>query len=158
MADLSGIIDVFPSKRKAELYGVTTGNLNLAVRRNRRRFPEDFMFQLTADENEALLLQIARAKGRGGRRTLPCAFTEHGVAMLSSVPRSERAILVNVAIMRTFGQLREILATHKDLARKLEQMERKYDTRFRVVFDELRKLMSPGGKTKRTIGFRAQQK
>src|SRR6266404_5851534 len=100
----------------AELYGVTTGNLNLAVRRNRVRFPDDFMFQLTSEETECLLLQIARAKGRGGRRTPPHAFTEQCVAMLSSVLKSHRAALVNIVIMRAFVRLRELLATHKDLA------------------------------------------
>jgi hypothetical protein len=109
----------------AELYEVTTGNLNLAVRRNGRRFPEDFMFQLTA-EAEALLLQFARSKGRGGRRTPPYAFTEHGVAMLSSVLNTERAAQMNIVIIRAFIKLREVLATHKDLARKIDDLEDKY--------------------------------
>src|SRR5213080_949238 len=127
----------------AELYGVTTGNLNLAVRRNPKRFPADFMFQLNREETQALLLQNARAKGRGGRRTPPYAFTEQGVAMLSSVLNSDRAIEVNIAIMRAFVRLREILATHKDLARKLQDMEKKlgeHDEKFQVVFDAIRKL------------------
>jgi hypothetical protein len=102
----------------AELYEVTTGNLNLAVRRNSRRFPEDFMFQLTGAEAESLLLQNARSKSRGGRRTPPYALTEHGVAMLSSVLNTERAALMNIVIIRAFIKLREVLATHKDLARK----------------------------------------
>jgi ORF6N domain-containing protein len=101
----------------ADLYQVTTGNLNLAVRRNIDRFPEDFMFQLTKEENNSLLLQFARAKkGRGGRQTQPYAFTELGVAMLSSVLNSERAVQVNIVIMRAFVRLRELLATHNDLA------------------------------------------
>jgi hypothetical protein len=127
----------------AELYGVTTGNLNLAVRRNQRRFPEDFMFQLSRKEAQALLLQNARAKGRGGRRTPPYAFTEQGVAMLSSVLSSERAIEVNIAIMRAFVRLRVMLATHADLARRLNELEEKYDEQFRVVFDAIRELMAP---------------
>jgi hypothetical protein len=102
----------------AELYGVTTGNLNLAVRRNQLRFPEDFMFQLSAEERASLILQSARAKGRGGRRTPPYAFTEQGVAMLSSVLKSQRAVLVNIVIMRAFVKLREMLATHRDIRKR----------------------------------------
>ena len=127
----------------AELYGVTTGNLNLAVRRNERRFPEDFMFQLSPKEAQSLLLQNARAKGRGGRRTPPYAFTEQGVAMLSSVLNSERAIEVNIAIMRAFVRLRVLLATHADLARRLNELEQNYDEQFRVVFEAIRELMTP---------------
>src|SRR5213594_4688397 len=107
----------------AELYGVTTGNLNLAVRRNPKRFPADFMFQLNREETQALLLQNARAKGRGGRRTPPYAFTEQGVAMLSSVLNSDRAIEVNIQIIRVFTKLRELIASHKDLTRKIEDHE-----------------------------------
>jgi hypothetical protein len=108
----------------AELYQVTTGNLNLAVRRNSKRFPEDFMFQLTKEEADTLLLQIARAKtGRGGRQTSPYAFTELGVAMLSSVLNSERAVQMNIIIMRAFVRMRELLASHKDLAHKIEEVE-----------------------------------
>lgn len=125
----------------ARLYRVTTGNLNLAVRRNARRFPSDFMFQLTADE-AGLLLQPASAKGRGGRRTLPYAFTEQGVTMLSSVLRSERAVLVNVAIMRVFVQLRQMLAANADLAKRLAALEARYDKQFRVVFEAIRQLMA----------------
>src|SRR5690242_17711194 len=110
----------------AKLYGVTTGNLNLAVRRNRKLFPEDFMFQLSPAEAGSLLLHSASSSGRGGRRTRPYAFTEQGVAMLSSVLRSERAIQVNIAIMRAFIRLREVLAKDKQLARKLKQLEEKY--------------------------------
>src|SRR4030065_1303489 len=105
----------------AELYGVTTKRLNEQVRRNLSRFPEDFMFQLAESETHLLRSQFATSKkGRGGRRYPPYAFTEHGVAMLSSVLNSERAIKVNIEIMRTFGRLREMVASHKDLARKLE--------------------------------------
>src|SRR5213078_1036328 len=109
----------------ADLYQVPTFRLNEAVKRNRNRFPEDFMFQLTNHEAEVLTSQIAISKeGRGGRRTRPYVFTEQGVAMLSSVLNSDRAVQVNIAIMRAFVRLREILATHKDLARKLEEMEK----------------------------------
>ena len=108
----------------AELYQALTKNLNLAVRRNADRFPEDFMFQLTAEEGESLRFQFATSNvGRGGRRYLPHAFTEHGVAMLSSVLNSPRAVQMNILIIRTFVKLRELLATHKDLARKIEQLE-----------------------------------
>jgi len=138
----------------AELYGVTTGNLNLAVRRNPKRFPADFMFQLNREETQALLLQNARAKGRGGRRTPPYAFTEQGVAMLSSVLNSDRAIEVNIAIMRAFVRLRAMLATHADLARRLNELEQKYDEQFRVVFEAIRELMTTAPvPPSRRIGF-----
>src|SRR6266850_2270655 len=138
----------------AELYRVTTGNLNLAVRRNPKRFPEDFMFQLSREETQSLLLQNARAKGRGGRRTPPFAFTEQGVSMLSSVLNSERAIEVNIAIMRAFVCLRAMLATHADLARRLNELEQKYDDQFRVVFEAIRELMAPEPvPPSRRIGF-----
>src|ERR1039457_4119070 len=109
----------------AELYQVTTGNLNLAVRRNLSRFPADFMFQLTKEETGSLLLQIARAKtGRGGRQTPPYAFTELGVAMLSSVLNSERAVQMNILIIRAFVRLREMIASNKDIAARVEKLER----------------------------------
>ena len=108
----------------APLYGVTTGNLNKAVRRNRERFPSDFMFQLTAAEAESLIFQFGIPKGRGGRRHRPYAFTEQGVAMLSSVLSSERAVNVNIAIMRAFVKLREALETNRELARKFDELER----------------------------------
>ncbi len=138
----------------AELYGVPTFRLNEAVKRNRNRFPGDFMFQLSPQETLALTSQFAMSKsGRGGRRTPPFAFTEQGVAMLSSVLNSERAVLVNIAIMRAFVRLREILSTHKDLARKLEEMEQKYDAQFKMVFDAIRRLMAPKARRRRPIGF-----
>ncbi len=138
----------------AELYGVTTGNLNLAVRRNLKRFAEDFMFQLSREETQSLLLQNARAKGRGGRRTPPFAFTEQGVSMLSSVLNSERAIEVNIAIMRAFVRLRAMLPTHADLARRLNELEQKYDEQFRAVFEAIRELMAPEPvPPSRRIGF-----
>jgi hypothetical protein len=142
----------------AELYGVTTGNLNLAVRRNKSRFPQDFMFQLTAEEAKSLLLQTARSKGRGGRRTPPSVFTEQGVAMLSSVLRSEQAVQVNIAIMRAFVRLRELLVIHKDLANKIEDLERQdaeHDAKFRVVFEAIRELVEETPPLKQRIGFKS---
>ncbi len=145
----------------ANLYGVSTKRLNEQVRRNPGRFPIDFMFQLTKEEYAVLRSQFATLeKGRGRhRKYLPFAFTEQGVAMLSSVLNSERAILVNVEIMRTFVRLREILATHKDLARKLEALEKKYDEQFAVVFDAIRELMKPPEPPpKRRIGFGVEER
>lgn len=136
----------------ATLYGVETKALNQAVRRNAERFPDDFMFQLTPQEVANLRSQFVTASW-GGRRTPPYAFAEQGVAMLSSVLRSPRAIAVNIAIMRAFVKLREILADHADLARKLEELEQKHDAQFKVVFDALRKLMTPPANPKRKIGF-----
>jgi len=137
----------------AELYGVPTKRLNEAVRRNAARFPEDFMFQLTADEAEILRSQFATSNGRGGRRYIPYAFTELGVAMLSSVLNSERAVLVNIAIMRAFVRLREMAASHKDVLLRLDEMEGKYDRQFKVVFDAIRALMEPPKIPRRRIGF-----
>jgi hypothetical protein len=128
----------------AELYRVPTKSLNLAVKRNADRFPEDFTFQLTDD-------------GRGGRRYLPYAFTEQGVAMLSSVLRSSRAVQVNIAIMRTFVRLREMLLSNTELARKLAALENKYDAQFKVVFDAIRELMLPPAPPKRQIGFHVRE-
>lgn len=143
----------------ATLYGVSTKRLNQQVGRNLNRFPADFMFQLTKEESESLRLQFATSKtGRGGRRTPPYAFTEQGVAMLSSVLNSDRAAQVNIAIMRAFVRLRELLATHKDLARKIEEMEKKYDAQFRGVFDAIRQLMTPSQTPHRQIGFVAKPK
>ena len=143
----------------ADLYGVPTKRLNEQVRRNLSRFPEDFMFRLTEQESDALRSQFATSKsGRGGRRYQPYAFTEQGVAMLSSVLNSDRAVQVNIAIMRAFVKLREILATHKDLARKLEEIEKRlgeHDKKFQVVFEAIRQLMTPPPETakKGRIGF-----
>jgi len=137
----------------AEMYGVTTGALTQAVRRNPGRFPSDFMYQLSAQEFTNLKSQFVISSW-GGRRHRPYAFTEQGVAMLSSVLRSERAVRVNVEIMRAFVRLRRLLATHADLARKLDELERKYDSQFRVVFDAIRKLMASDVVPKeRRIGF-----
>ncbi|OLC13542.1 MAG: DNA-binding protein [Candidatus Rokubacteria bacterium 13_1_40CM_69_27] len=141
----------------AALYAVPTRVLVQAVKRNVARFPSDFMFRLTAEEAERLRSQIVISKiGRGGRRYAPYAFTEQGVAMLSSVLRSHRAIQVNVAIMRTFVRLRAMLASHDDLARKLDALEKKYDAQFKVVFDAIRHLMAPPTAGRRAIGFRAR--
>ena len=131
----------------ASLYGVETKALNRAVGRNPARFPADFMFQLTIEEGRDLRYQSGTsnaATGRGGRRYRPYAFTEQGVAMLSSVLRSPRAIAVNVEIMRAFVRLRELISSHADLAAKIDRLEKKYDRRFRVVFQAIRQLMAPG--------------
>ena len=160
----------------AELYGVETKVLNQAVKRNIERFPADFMFQLSKDEaalisrsqivtldvapgekpskrKDSLRSQIVTLKRGEHRKFRPYAFTEQGVAMLSSVLRSDRAVQVNIAIMRTFVLLRQMLSSHADLARKLGAMEKKYDVKFRVVFDAIRELMNEKKKPKREIGF-----
>ena len=136
----------------AMLYGVTTSNLNKAVNRNLERFPEDFMLQLTTDEFKNLKFHFGISSW-GGTRKLPYAFTENGVAMLSSVLNSKRAITANIQIMRTFTRLREMLASHKGLARKIEDMEKKYDHQFKVVFDAIKQLIEPPVKSKRKVGF-----
>jgi hypothetical protein len=144
----------------AEMYDVETFNLNKAVKRNIDRFPQDFMFQLTQKEFDNLIFQFGISRW-GGTRKLPYAFTELGVAMLSSVLNSKRAVHVNIQIMRAFVALREILATHKDLARKLEEMEKKYDQQFKVVFEAIRQLItapdSVQEKPKRQIGFKVAE-
>jgi hypothetical protein len=138
----------------AELYGVETKVLKQAVRRNIKRFPSDFMFELTKEEFENWRSQFVTSKrDKMGLRHRPMAFTEQGVAMLSSVLRSERAIEVNIAIMRAFVQLRKMVAAHKDLARKLAALEKKYDEQFKIVFDAIRELMTPPTKPQRKIGF-----
>jgi len=138
----------------AKLYGVTTFNLNKAVKRNLDRFPEDFMFQLNYQEVRNLIFQFGISSW-GGTRKLPRAFTEQGVAMLSSVLKSKRAVQVNIEIMRAFVKLRELLSSHKDLALKLAEMEKKYDSQFKVVFDAIRELMTPiEPPSKPRIGFR----
>lgn len=137
----------------AELYGVTTGALNQAVRRNPERFPDDFMFQLTADENNSLISQSVTSNARGGSRFRPYAFTEQGVAMLSSVLRSPRAVQVNVEIMRTFVRLRQMLASNAALAAKLDRLEQRYDAQFRVVFQAIRNLMVDKVHKRPPIGF-----
>jgi hypothetical protein len=140
----------------AVLYEVETRALVQAVKRNRDRFPADFMFQLTDAEAAILRSQsVTSSAGHGGRRFTPYAFTEQGVAMLSSVLRSGRAVRVNVEIMRAFVRLRTMLAGNADLARKLDALERKYDAQFKVVFDAIRELMAPPSKARRSIGFRS---
>ncbi|MBX7206672.1 MAG: ORF6N domain-containing protein [Verrucomicrobiaceae bacterium] len=138
----------------AELYGVETRALKQAVRRNLERFPDDFLFELSEAEVDALVSQnVIPARGKLGG-AIPFAFTEQGVAMLSSVLRSPRAVQVNIAIMRAFVRLRQMLATNAELARKLEEMEKKYDGQFKIVFDALRQLMAPPPSgTKKEMGF-----
>jgi hypothetical protein len=141
----------------APMYGVSVRALNQAVKRNGPRFPEDFMFELTIEETKNLRSQTVISSSWGGPRYLPRAFTEQGVAMLSSVLRSPRAALVNVEIMRAFVRLRQMLQQNAELVRKLNALERKYDTQFRVVFDAIRELMTPPIKPRRRIGFRAER-
>jgi hypothetical protein len=141
----------------ASLYGVETKVLMQAVKRNIERFPQDFMFQLTQDEWANLRSQIVTST-RGGARYAPYAFTEQGVAMLSSVLRGERAVRVNIEIMRAFVRLRRMLAEHRDLAQRLDELERRYDKQFSAVFDAIRQLMAPPASPtppKRPIGFTA---
>ena len=148
---------VMLDKDLAKLYGVSTKAFNQAVRRNRQRFPEDFMFQLTQEELEHWRSQFVTSNpaAKMGLRRRPYAFTELGVAMLSSVLKSERAVQVNMEIMRAFVRLRQLLASNADLNRKLEALEKKYDAQFKVVFDAIRQLMAPPPeKPKGRIGFR----
>ena len=139
----------------AELYGVAAKILNQAVKRNLDRFPPDFMFQLNAEEAARLRSQFVTLKsGRGQhRKYLPYCFSEQGVAMLSSVLRSGRAVRVNIEIMRAFVRLRQMLVSHADLARKLAALEQKYDAQFKVVFDAIRELTTPPEPKRRPIGF-----
>lgn len=166
-ADLSPLILTIRRQRVlldadlAKLYGVETKNLNKAVQRNKERFPEDFMFQLTAEEHDALRFQTGTSKsGRGGRRYLPYVFTQEGVAMLSSVLQSPRAVAVNIAIMRTFIRLRQMALSVEELARKVETLERgfhRHGEDFKVVFDALRQLLNPPEKPRKQIGFHAKE-
>ena len=149
---------VLLSPHLAELYDVEPRVLVQAVKRNIDRFPEDFMFQLSDDEFENLKSQIVISSWGGARRAKPYAFTEQGVAMLSSVLRSKRAVQVNIEIMRAFVRLRQMLATHKDLARKLAALEKKYDDHFKVVFEAIAELMTPPEKPKKKIGFGVKEK
>ena len=140
----------------AELYGVETRALNQAVKRNIERFPEDFMFQLDDSEFQNLKSQIVTSSWGGMRRANPYAFTEQGIAMLSSVLKSDRAIKVNIEIMRTFVKIRKIILQNKDLADKLAQLEiktEKHDKDIKAIIDAIRQLMTPPEKTKRKIGF-----
>jgi len=141
----------------AELYNVETKALKRAVKRNAARFPADFMFELTKSEFDNLRSQIDTSSW-GGRRYLPYAFTEQGVAMLSSVLRSQRAVLVNIEIMRAFVQVREMLMSHKELTRRLDELEKNYDSNFRVVFEAIRQLMRAPEYPKRRIGFEIEKR
>ena len=154
----------------AELYGVTTKRLNEQVRRNMSRFPSDFMFQLTSEEGKSLRSQAAilnlrsqfatSSSGYGGRRYLPLVFTEQGVAMLSSVLNSERAIQVNIVIMRVFVKLKQVLTTHRTLARKLAELERRlegHDQHIQSLFDAIRQLMITPEPSRRRIGFHREE-
>ena len=138
----------------AELYGVEPRVLVQAVKRNIERFPDDFMFQLNLQEVRSLKSQIVISSW-GGQRFLPYAFTEQGVAMLSSVLKSKRAAQVNIEIMRAFVRLRQLIASNKELAKRLDELEQKYDSQFKVVFDAIRELMTPLPPTSPRIGFRA---
>lgn len=143
----------------AELYGVSVSALNQAVRRNRERFPDDFIFQLTNQEFRNLKSQIVISSHGGLRRALPYAFIEQGVAMLSSVLRSPRAVEVNIAIMRTFVQLRRLMDSNRDLARKIDALESRYDEQFANIFDAIKRLIAEDdickARPKRSIGFLA---
>jgi len=144
----------------ARLYNVTTGNLNKAVKRNSSRFPGDFMFRLAAAEWEDLIFQLGISKPRGGRRHLPYAFTEQGVAMLSSVLRSERAVKVNIAIMRAFVKLREALESNRELAKKFSELEQRvgaHDDEIAAIIDAIRQLLAPAKKSTREIGFHVRE-
>ena len=145
----------------APLYGVRTKNLNKAVKRNMERFPTDFMFQLTSEEMRSLMSQIGTSKQRGGRRYRPYAFTEQGVAMLSSVLSSERAIIVSVAIMRAFVKLRRMLDANRELAQKFSELEQRvgtHDEDIAAILEAIRQLMAPTEKPRREIGFHVREK
>jgi hypothetical protein len=147
----------------AELYGVSTGHLNRAVKRNTGRFPPDFMFQLSAEQVRSLKCQVGISKpGRGGRRrSRPFVFTEQGIAMLSSVLNSERAVRVNIAIMRAFVKLRQMLETNRELAQKFSELEQrvgKHDQEIVAILEAIRQLMRPPEKSRREIGFHVREK
>jgi hypothetical protein len=144
---------VMLSPHLAELYAVEPRALVQAVKRNLERFPEDFMLQLTRREFDNLKSQIVISSWGGSRRAIPYAFTEQGVAMLSSVLRSKRAVRVNVEIIRAFVRLRRLLASHTDLARRLDELEKRYDGQFRIVFEAIRELMEPAEMPGKEIGF-----
>jgi len=140
----------------AELYGVKPIHLRQAVSRNKKRFPPDFIIRLTQDEKEELITncdRLRRPLKHAPKSYLPYAFTEQGIAMLSSVLNSEKAILVNIEIMRAFTRLRQLISTHKDLERKINALEKNYDEKFRVVFEAIRQLLQPPDEQKKRIGF-----
>ena len=147
---------VMLSPHLAELYGVAAKALVQAVKRNRQRFPADFQFQLTVEEFQILKSQLVTSSWGGMRRARPYAFTEQGVAMLSSVLRSPRAIAVNIEIMRAFVQLRRMLDSNAELARKVAELEGKYDGKFKAVFEAIRQLMAPSATSGKRIGFRRE--
>lgn len=143
----------------AALYGVTTSNLNKAVQRNRERFPDDFLFVVPVQEFANLIFQSGISRSAwGGRRKPVLAFTQEGVAMLSSVLRSKRAVRVNIEIMRAFVRLRSLLAAHADLSHRLDELEKRYDDQFRAVFDAIRQLMTPPNPPRKQIGFGVREK
>lgn len=144
---------VMIDRHLAEMYGVETRILNQAVKRNIKRFPGEFMFQLNREERDEVITICDDLKPLKFARTMPFAFTEHGVAMLSSVLNSERAIRVNIEIIKAFVKLRKLLVRHKDLEKKIQEMESRYDEQFRVVFEAIRQLLAEDGKPKRKIGF-----
>lgn len=144
-------------KDLAVLYGVETKMLNRTVKRNIERFPDDFMFQLTKEDFENLRFHFGTSSW-GGQRCLPYAFPENGVTMLSSVLNSKRAIQVNIQIMRTFTKLREFILTHKELQKKIEDMEKKYDHQFKIVFDAIKQLLAPQEPEKKKIGFEVRER
>ena len=146
-------IKVMLDRDLAELYGVETSQLKRQVRRNIKRFPDDFMFELTREEFNNLRCQIDISNW-GGTRYMPMAFTEQGVAMISSVLHSDRAVQVNIQIMRVFTELRKMLSKHEELKIKIDKMESKYDKKFRIVFDVIKKLLSEEQKPTRKIGFK----
>ena len=152
-------LKVMIDKDLAELYGVTTSNLNKAVKRNFERFPEDFMFQLNEDEFNNLIFQIGTSSW-GGTRKLPYAFTEQGVAMLSSVLNSKQAIMVNIQIIRIFTRMKQMMLTHKDILLKLEKLEREvsvHDEKIKLIFDYLKKLLTQPKQARPQIGFKQIQ-
>jgi len=138
----------------AALYGVTTTRLNEQIKRNRDRFPGDFAFRLTKEEFTILMSQFATSSSKhGGRRKLPLVFTEHGAIMAANVLNSKRAVQVSVQVVRAFVRLRQLLSSNSELSRKLEELERKYDRQFKVVFDAIRQLMRPPEPHRKQIGF-----
>lgn len=142
----------------ASLYGVETKVLNQAIRRNLGRFPSDFMFQLIPQETMRLRSQFVTSNGRGGRRYRPYVFTEHGTIMAANVLNSPQAVKISVLVVRAFVRLRELLKGHKELARRLDALEQKYDAQFKVVFEAVRELMKPPEPITRRIGFHAMLK
>lgn len=148
-------VNVMLDRDLAELYGVETKRLKEQVKRNIDRFPDDFMFELTKEEFEVLRSQNATSKmeGRGGVRYLPYAFTEHGVLMLSNILNSEKAVKVSIQVIRAFSKLKQMLSTHEDLKKKIEEMENRYDHQFRIIFDAIKQLIEEDLKPKRDIGF-----